>query len=99
MCICLGPRDPDTKPSRGRLCVYKTKAITRFAPCKRRGSKVINEKPKLRRGCPLLQRSSWRMPEQEFPFLLAQTGQEPEHAPLKTAVFLPPKREIALGGA
>ena len=51
MWICVGPRDPDTKPSRGRLCVYKTKATTRFPPCKRRGSKVINEKPKLRRGC------------------------------------------------
>ena len=44
MWICVGPRDPDTKPSRGRLCVYKTKGNPRSAACKWRGTKVITEK-------------------------------------------------------
>ena len=40
-----------TKPSRRRLRVVGLKAPSRFAPCKRRGTKVINEKPPRRRGC------------------------------------------------
>ena len=39
------------KPSRGCLRVVGLKAPARFSPCKRRGTKVINEKPKLGRGC------------------------------------------------
>ena len=53
MFFCDSARSPHrtTKPSRGQLRVVGLKATTRFCPCKRRGSKVINEKPKLRRGC------------------------------------------------
>ena len=38
MCICVGPHDPDIKPSRGRQGKK-----TRFSPCKRRGSKVLTK--------------------------------------------------------
>ena len=40
------------KPSRGCLRVVGLKPHADFSPCKRRGTKVINKKPKLGRGCP-----------------------------------------------
>ena len=42
------------KPSRGCLRVVGLKPHADFPPCKRRGTKVINKKPNLRRGCTVI---------------------------------------------
>ena len=51
MWICVGPRDPATKPSRGRLDIAKTKAAARFYSWNYCGTEVINENPNQDAGC------------------------------------------------
>ena len=54
MWICVGPCDPATKPSRGRLVIAKTKAAARFCSWNYRGTEVIDENPNQDSGCDLV---------------------------------------------